>query len=584
MQLYEIDKWVDETAQLTAPQAVHWCDGSQDEYDRIIAEMLKDGSLLPLNQEKYHNCYLHRSHPSDVARTEQQTFVCSRERDESGPNNNWLDPQQAHVKMDGLFRNCMQGRTMYVIPYCMGPVASPYARLGIEITDSPYVVANMRIMTRMGMQTLKGTQVLERVKSGKRKAVRGLHSVADLDPQKRFIMHFPEELLIKSVGSGYGGNALLGKKCHALRIASSQARRHGWLAEHMLIAGIEHKGETHYIAAAFPSACGKTNLAMLIPPDKYQKDYKVWTVGDDIAWIHVGDDGRLWAINPEAGFFGVVPGTNEHSNPNALHMLDRDTIFTNVALTADDEPWWEGKLSGKPHTNWKGEPHRGDTLAAHPNARFTVAAKQCPSYSPVAEEAQGVPLSAIIFGGRRSTLNPLVVEGFDWAHGVYMGATLSSETTAAATGKVGVVRRDPMAMLPFCGYNMGDYWSHWLSFQQRATQLPRIFQANWFRRDDDGKFLWPGFGDNLRVLQWVLARCRNQIDADHTPIGYLPNIKDIDCDGLDISEATKQELFAIDKQGWQEELTAIDSYFNTFGTHVPQAFTAQTERIRTQLC
>ncbi len=576
MHFNTIENWVKESAQLTSPASVKWCDGSQQEYDHIIATMLKDGSLLSLN-DKYRNCYLHRSHPSDVARTEQQTFVCPRDRDDAGPNNNWLDPQQAHAKVDALFRNCMQGRTMYVIPYCMGPIDSPYARLGMEITDSPYVVANMRIMTRMG------EQALARIKRGEAEVVRGLHSVADLDPQKRFIMHFPEELLIKSVGSGYGGNALLGKKCHALRIASSQARRQGWLAEHMLIAGIEHRGETHYVAAAFPSACGKTNLAMLIPPDKYRQDYKVWTVGDDIAWIHVGDDGRLWAINPEAGFFGVVPGTNEHSNPNALSMIDHDTIYTNVALTADKEPWWEGKLSGKPHTNWKGEPHRGDAPAAHPNARFTVASKQCPSYSPAAEGKQGVPLSAIIFGGRRSTLNPLVVEAFDWSHGVYMGATLSSETTAAATGKVGVVRRDPMAMLPFCGYNMGDYWSHWLSLQQQATQLPRIFQVNWFRCDDSGKFLWPGFGDNLRVLQWVLNRCRNEVDAVNTPIGYLPNATDIDCEGLDVSDATKRELFAIDRQGWQDELTAIASYFSTFGTHVPPAFAAQAQRIRTQL-
>ncbi len=577
MHFETIENWVKESAQLVGAAQVRWCDGSRQEYDNLITMMLQDGSLLPLH-EKYRNCYLHRSHPSDVARTEQQTFVCPRNRDDAGPNNNWLDPQQAHAKMDALFRNCMHKRTMYVVPYCMGPLASPYAGLGIEITDSPYVVANMHIMTRMG------EQALARIKRGEQQVVRGLHSVADLDPQRRFIMHFPEELLIKSVGSGYGGNALLGKKCHALRIASNQAHQHGWLAEHMLIAGIEHKGETHYIAAAFPSACGKTNLAMLIPPAKYQKDYKVWTVGDDIAWMHVGDDGRLWAINPEAGFFGVVPGTNEHSNPNALRMLDRDTIFTNVALTADNEPWWEGKLSGQPHINWKGEPHhRGQGPAAHPNSRFTVSAKQCPSYSPAAEEACGVPLSAIIFGGRRSTLNPLVVESFDWAHGVYMGATLSSETTAAATGRVGVVRRDPMAMLPFCGYNMGDYWSHWLSMQQRATQLPRIFQANWFRRDSDGKFLWPGFGDNLRVLQWVIARCKNRVDATSTPIGYLPKIADIDCDGLDLSEATKRSLFAIDKHGWQAELAAIFNYFETFGTHVPQAFAAQMQRIRTQL-
>lgn len=577
MKFDELHRWVEETAKLTSPTAVHWCDGSQDEYDSIVAEMLKDGSLLSLNQEKYRNCYLHRSHPSDVARTEQQTFVCSRHRDDAGPNNNWIEPSQAHAKMDALFRNCMQGRVMYVIPYCMGPISSPHAGLGIEITDSPYVVVNMRIMTRMG------TPALERIKQGSEKVVRGLHSVAEIDPQKRFIMHFPEELMIKSINSGYGGNALLGKKCHALRIASSQAQQHGWLAEHMLIMGIEHQGQTHYIAAAFPSACGKTNLAMLIPPAKYRKDYKVWTVGDDIAWMHVGDDGRLWAINPEAGFFGVVPGTNENSNPNALSMLDRDTIFTNVALTADNEPWWEGKLSGTPSINWKGEAYRDTEPAAHPNARFTVSSRQCPSYAPAAEEREGVPLSAIIFGGRRSTLNPLIVEAFDWAHGVYMGASLSSETTAAATGKVGVVRRDPMAMLPFCGYNMGDYWTHWLSFQQRATHLPRIFQANWFRKDKQGKFLWPGFGENLRVLQWVLDRCQNKVDAEQTPIGYLPKAANIDYDGLDLSENTKRELFAIDKDGWREELAAIDSYFSTFGKRTPQAFAEQRDRISNQL-
>ena len=577
MNFNELQKWVQEVAELTSPTTVTWCDGSEHEKDRIVGAMIKDSSLLSLNPEKYRACVLHRSHPNDVARTEKQTFVCSRERVEAGPNNNWLDPQQAHAKMDALFRNCMRGRTMYVIPYCMGPTASPHAGLGIEITDSPYVVANMHIMTRMG------DVALARIKRGQEAVVRGLHSTADLDPQKRFIMHFPEELLIKSVGSGYGGNALLGKKCHALRIASIQARQQGWLAEHMLIAGIEYRGKTHYVAAAFPSACGKTNLAMLIPPAKYQKDYKIWTVGDDIAWLHVGEDGRLWAINPEAGFFGVVPGTNEHSNPNALSMIKHDTIFTNVALTADNEPWWEGKLSGTPHTNWRGEPYSGDAPAAHPNARFTVAAKQCPSYSPVAEENEGVPISAIIFGGRRSTLNPLVVEAFDWAHGVYMGATLSSETTAAATGKVGVVRRDPMAMLPFCGYNMGDYWSHWLSFQQRATKLPRIFQVNWFRRDRDGNFLWPGFGDNLRVLQWALARCDNQLDARKTPIGYLPCKGDIDCDGIDVSAAVQQELMAVDRDGWRDELAAVDSYFEQFGDRIPREFVAQQQRIAAAL-
>lgn len=577
MDFNELQSWVEESAKLTNPVSVKWCDGSEEEHQGIVEMLVNKGEFLPLNSATHHNCYLYRSHPRDVARTEQQTFVCPSNKVDAGPNNNWLAPQDAHRQIDTLFQDCMRGRVMYVIPYCMGPLASPYSGLGIEITDSPYVVANMQIMTRIG------TQALEKIKRGDKPVVRGLHSVADLDPEKRFIMHFPEELMIKSIGSGYGGNALLGKKCHALRIASWQAQQHGWLAEHMLIVGIESRGETHYIAAAFPSSCGKTNLAMLIPPPQYQKDYKIWTVGDDIAWIHPGNDGRLWAINPEAGFFGVVPGTNEKTNPNALSMLNRDTIFTNVALTANNEPWWEGKLDGTPQTNWKGERHDGSSPAAHPNSRFTVSSKQCPSYTPKAENGEGVPLSAIIFGGRRSSLNPLIVEGFDWAHGVYMGATLSSETTAAATGKVGIVRRDPMAMLPFCGYNMGDYWTHWLSFQERATNLPRIFQANWFRKNADGDYLWPGFGENLRVLQWAIGRCQNAKDAVKTPIGYLPKEDDIDYTGLDISAEAKRQLFAIDAAGWKRELTDIDAYFTTFGDRVPGKFKEQRKQIASDL-
>lgn len=578
MDFAKLRSWIAEVATLTKPKNVKWCNGSADENRSAIAELVANREFIPLNEHHYDNCHLYRSHPNDVARTEQQTFVCSQQRVDAGPNNNWLAPQEAQTKMSDLFNGCMQGRTMYVIPYCMGPINSPHAGLGVEITDSLYVVANMYLMTRMG------DEALTRIKEAPADTVvRGLHSVADLDPSRRYIVHFPEELMIMSIGSGYGGNALLGKKCHALRIASWQARQQGWLAEHMLIAGIEHRGEVHYVAAAFPSSCGKTNLAMLIPPSRYRDDYKIWTVGDDIAWMRIGNDGRLWAINPEAGYFGVVPGTNETTNPTALKMINRNTIFTNVALTEDKQPWWEGKKQGKPHLNWKGKLYDKHSPAAHPNSRFTVCAKQCPSYSPRAEEPQGVPISAIIFGGRRSGLNPLVVEAFDWSHGVFMGASLSSETTAAATGAVGVIRRDPMAMLPFCGYNMADYWQHWLSFQERSTNLPTIFQVNWFRKDNNNQFLWPGFGDNLRVLRWIIDRCQKRTTARKTAIGYLPNDGDLDCAELNLSSEAKHQLFDVDASAWRQELNDIGDYFSTYGERLPQSFTDQRQRIASAL-
>ncbi|MDE3268896.1 MAG: phosphoenolpyruvate carboxykinase (GTP) [Pseudomonadota bacterium] len=571
MKFAEIENWITDVVKLTNPKEVVWCNGSQEEHNNALAAMAKRGEILPITAPGYKNCHLYRSHPSDVARTEHKTYVCTNTPEAAGPNNNWLDPDKAHAKVDRVFRNCMQGRTMYVIPYCMGPIDSPHSGLGIELTDSLYVVANMFIMTRIG------DKALEKIKTNKFDVVRGLHSTADLDPDKRYIMHFPEKLLIKSIGSGYGGNALLGKKCHALRLASWQAKHGGWLAEHMLIAGIEHAGKTHYVAAAFPSACGKTNLAMLIPPEKH-RDYKIWTVGDDIAWLRLGEDGRMWAMNPESGYFGVVPGTNENTNPIANDMLNHDAIFTNVALTSEGEPWWEGKTKGKPQIDWRGDPWGGVGTAAHPNARFTVSAKHCPTYSPAAEDPQGVPLSAIIFGGRRSTLNPLVAEAFDWTHGIFMGATLASETTAAITGQVGTLRRDPMAMLPFCGYNMGDYWQHWLSFQDKSQNLPRIFQVNWFQKNAQGKFAWPGFGDNIRVLKWIVERCENKVDAQHTPIGNLPNIDDIDFDG--VSDADRDQLLAVVKKDWLEELDDLDDHFGKYGSHTPPQFKVLQERMR----
>lgn len=555
--------WVAQVARQTKPDHVHWCDGSEEEFRALRQELVTRQELLTLNPQTHPGCYLYRSHPSDVARVEHLTFVCTTSQADAGPNNHWLSPPDAHRRMDELFNGCMRGRTLYVVPYCMGPLQSPYARCGVEITDSAYVVLNMRLMTRMGRAAL------ERIaRDGT--FVKGLHSTGDLNPERRFIMHFPEELAIKSFGSGYGGNALLGKKCHALRIASWQARQEGWLAEHMLLMGVENpQGETHYLACAFPSACGKTNLSMLVPPESY-KGWKIWTLGDDIAWLHPGTDGRLWAINPESGYFGVAPGTNAKTNRKAYETIRHDTLYTNVAVTADQQPWWEGLESGQPVLDWQGRPYdpkRGP--AAHPNSRFTVAANQNPGYSPLAESAAGVPISALIFGGRRRELAPLVYQARDWNHGVLVGASVASETTAAAVGEVGVVRRDPMAMKPFCGYNFADYWAHWLSFPSRAAQLPQIFHVNWFRRDKAGKFLWPGFGDNLRVLRWIIDRCTDRSGAQETAIGFLPQSGDIDLAGLDVTPQTMQELLAVDPALWRQEARELGDYLRTFGARLP---------------
>ena len=570
-------KWVDEVALLTQPERVVWCNGSKAEYDQLAKEMLESGEFIKLNEESFPNCYLHRSDPNDVARTEHLTFICTPQKIDAGPNNNWKDPLEAHKEIDGFFSGSMKHRVMYVIPYCMGPIDSPFSRCGVEITDSKYVVANMHIMTRMG------TPALKRIES-ENKFVRGLHSLGDLKVEHRRIMHFPNELLIKSVGSGYGGNALLGKKCHALRIASWQGRTEGWLAEHMLIVGIENpQGEKQYVAAAFPSACGKTNLAMLIPPPAY-KGWKVWTVGDDIAWLHPGADGRLYAINPEAGYFGVAPGTSELTNPNALNMLDRNCIFTNVGLTENNEPWWEGLTKGTPVKDWQGRPYKKETgPAAQPNSRFTVPAKQCESYSTEAENPKGVPISAIVFGGRRSTLVPLVFESLSWPHGVLVGASVGSQTTAASTGKVGVMRRDPMAMQPFAGYNFGDYWAHWLAMEKKLTHPPKIFHVNWFRQDKAGKFLWPGFGDNMRVLKWILDRCSGKIDAEKTPIGNLPLPKDLDVNGLNIDQNALKDLLTVDKAAYREEAKSIKEYLDTYGERLPERLRAEQERVLAEL-
>jgi phosphoenolpyruvate carboxykinase (GTP) len=577
--LAALAQWVEEVARLTQPDRIHWCDGSDDEYKELLAAMVADGTLIPLNPQTHPDCYLHRSAASDVARVEHLTYVCTTQRDDAGPNNHWMEPAEAHAKIDGLFAGCMRGRTMYVIPYCMGPIASKIARCGVEITDSAYVVANMRLMTRMGAAAQARIEREGRF-------VKGLHSIGDLDPERRFIMHFPEELTIKSFGSGYGGNALLGKKCHALRIASWQAREEGWLAEHMLIVGIQNpEGRTHYIAAAFPSACGKTNLAMLIPPDGYRRaGWKVFTVGDDICWMQPGADGRLYAINPEAGYFGVAPGTSERTNPNALAMLHKEAIFTNVGLTADGQPWWEGLTHGAPAKDWQGRDYvPGNGPAAHPNSRFTVSARQCPSWTPEAENPNGVPISAIVFGGRRESLLPLVFEARDWRHGVLVGASMASETTAAATGAVGVVRRDSMAMKPFAGYNFGDYFAHWLSFAERASRPPRIFHVNWFRKDADGRFLWPGFGDNMRVLEWILRRCEHDVGALDTPIGAVPYRQDLDLDGLHLDHATLDQLFEVERHAWQHELAAIGEYLDEYGERTPQALRDEHRRVAAAL-
>lgn len=563
--LKSLNDWVEDVARLTKPDEIYWCNGTDQEYQEFVDRMLAAGDLIELNQETYPNCYLHRSDPSDVARVEHLTFVCTEREEDAGPNNNWMDPQAAHRKLDALFDACMRGRTMYVIPYCMGPVDSPYSRCGVEITDSAYVVANMKLMTRMGDAALR------RIESDGN-FVKGMHSTGDLDPDNRFIMHFPEELTIRSIGSGYGGNALLGKKCHALRIASWQARQEGWLAEHMLIVGVESpEGEVHYLACAFPSACGKTNLAMLIPPAS-QPGWKIWTLGDDIAWLHPDTEGRLRAINPEAGYFGVVPGTNAKTNKNAFDMIHHNAIFTNVAVTEDNEPWWEEKKTGEPAIDWRGrdfDPAHGP--AAHPNSRFTVSARQNPSYSTLAEAPEGVPISAIVFGGRRRELAPLVYEARDWRHGVLVGASVASETTAAATGKVGVVRRDPMAMKPFCGYNFGEYWRHWLSFADKSLNLPKIFHVNWFRRDGDGRFLWPGFGENLRVLRWIIDRCEGRAAAIETPVGLLPERDAIDTRGLDIDPGVMDALLSVDPVQWREEMESVGQYLRSYGENAPDA-------------
>ncbi len=573
----DLKQWVDACAAHTQPDRVVWLDGSQEEIDRVYAEGLEDGTFLRMNEETYPDCYYHRSDPNDVARVEHLTFICSEKEEDAGPTNHWKHPDKAREEVWPLFEGAMKGRTMYVIPYIMGPAGSAISKVGVEITDSRYVVANMRIMTRMGKVALEQL-------GDSTDYCKGLHSLGDLSPDRRFILHFPSRREIWSIGSGYGGNALLGKKCYALRIASVMARDQGWLAEHMLIVGIENpQGETRYVAAAFPSACGKTNLAMLVPPAS-MKGWRVWTVGDDIAWMKFGDDGRLYAINPENGFFGVAPGTSEKTNPNAFKTVRENSIFTNVGLTDDREPWWEGMGTSAPEkmTTWKGAPYdpNGAERAAHPNSRFTAPADQCPCISPEWENPQGVPIDAILFGGRRARTNPLVFQSFDWNHGVFVGAAVGSETTAAATGAVGVVRRDPMAMLPFCGYNMGDYWQHWVDMGTRSDKMPKIFHVNWFQQDDRGKYLWPGFGENLRVLQWVMNRCAGKAEAEETPIGYVPKADGIDTSGLDVDGATMSRLLEVDPGDWKKELDDQGEFFGRFGDKLPAEMKSQLEKAR----
>ncbi len=572
-------QWVDECAALCQPDTIHWCDGSEQEYRWLVQEMLDSGALVPLSQEIHPGCYLHRSHPNDVARVENRTFICSRREEDAGPTNNWMAPDEAKSLLTALFSGCMQGRMMYVVPYLMGPADSPFARVGIEITDSAYVAASMRVMTRMGDIALR--QLGE---AGS--FVPGLHSVGELDPERRYICHFPEERLIWSYGSGYGGNALLGKKTFALRIASAIARDEGWMAEHMLILELsDPAGEKTYFAAAFPSACGKTNLAMLVSPLEEQ-GYTVRTVGDDIAWMHIGDDGRLWAVNPEAGFFGVVPGTSRQTNPNAMATMQANTIFTNVAVSDDGIPWWEGKDEPPPTplTDWKGRrPWSGEEPAAHPNSRFTAPAAQCPSISSHWEDVQGVPISGIIFGGRRAHVMPLVVEAFDWRHGVFLGATMASETTAAATGASGVLRRDPMAMLPFCGYHMGDYFSYWLKMGKRLTNPPCLFHVNWFRKDEDGRYLWPGFGENVRALIWMRERIAGRGQATPTPIGLVPAPDALLLEGLDLAPDALRELLTVDAAEWRTEANDIERHFARFGDHLPQALADELTSLRVRL-
>jgi phosphoenolpyruvate carboxykinase (GTP) len=563
-----MQRWVDEVSALTAPAQVVHCDGSEAEKERLIRECLQSGELIELNQKKLPGCYLHRSAPHDVARTEHLTFVCTEDKEDAGPNNNWMSPADAREKLTGLYRGAMKGRTLYVAPFLMGPPGSRFSKVGVEITDSKYVVLNMRVMTRMGRVALEHLG-----EDGD--FTRCLHSLGDLSPERRFICHFPQDNVVWSVGSGYGGNALLGKKCLALRLASFLGKQEGWLAEHMLILGLKTpEGKQHYITAAFPSACGKTNLAMLVPP-KSMAGWKVTTVGDDIAWIRPGKDGRLYALNPEAGFFGVVPGTSKRTNPNATEMIRSNTIYTNVALRPDGTPWWEGHDDPAPASalDWQGRPWTpaSSEKAAHPNSRFTTPAGQCPSISPEFENPDGVPVSAILFGGRRANVVPLAFQSRSWQHGVYLGASLTSETTAAITGKVGVVRRDPMAMLAFCGYNMGDYFGHWLEVGRKLKVPPGIFRTNWFRADENGKFLWPGFGENLRVLRWVLERCEGRGEAVETAIGYTPTPRSLEADGLDASEAALEKLLQVNPAEWVEIAQSQAAWFASFGLRLPAA-------------
>ena len=582
----KLNAWLDEMIELCNPDNVVMIDGSDEQIEALRAEACANGEMFKLNQEKLPGCYLHRTAVNDVARVEGRTFICTPTKEEAGPTNNWMDPNEMYAKLLALYKNSYKGRTMYVIPYSMGVVGSDFAKNGIELTDSIYVVLNMIIMTRVG------TAVLEAMgENGD--FIKGLHARADMDENNKYIVHFPQDNTIMSINSGYGGNVLLGKKCFALRIASYLGRNEGWMAEHMLILGIETpEGETKYVAAAFPSACGKTNLAMLIPPKSYtDKGYKVTCVGDDIAWIRVGKDGRLWACNPENGFFGVAPGTNVKSNPNALASTMSGTIFTNVVLNnADNTVWWEGLDKNPPvdAIDWKGRPWNGKESTekgAHPNSRFTAPAKNCPCISSEFDNPEGVPLSAIIFGGRRAKTAPLVYQSFDWKHGTFVGSIMASETTAAASGAVGVVRRDPMAMLPFCGYNMGDYWAHWLKMGEVTPNLPKIFHVNWFRLTDEGKFMWPGFGDNFRVLEWILKRCEGNVDAVETAIGYVPNAEDINLDGLDYEiEAGRKfdinelkNILTVEKDYWLADFEHVKEFYAKIGSTVPAELLKQYE-------
>ncbi len=580
--------WIEEKIALVSPDEVMWIDGSEEQLDALRTKACETGEMTKLNEELLPGCLLHRTKPNDVARVENRTFICAESADQAGPTNNWMDPSEAYKMLYDIARDSYKGRTMYIIPYSMGPVGSPFSKIGIELTDSIYVVLNMAIMTRVGkrvMDTLGDSNDW----------VRGLHCSCDIDPEKRYICQFPQDNTIISVNSAYGGNVLLGKKCFALRIASYQGWKESWQAEHMLILGLENpKGEVKYICAAFPSACGKTNLAMLIPPEGYRnKGYKIWCVGDDISWIRKGPDGRLYAINPENGFFGVAPGTNEKSNPNALAATRKNTIFTNVALNLDNNTvWWEGLDKNPPENaiDWQGRPWNGKTSeekGAHPNSRFTAPAVNCPCISSEFENPAGVPISAIVFGGRRAKLAPLVYQSRSWNHGVFVGSIMASETTAAAAGAVGVVRRDPMAMLPFCGYNMADYWQHWIDIGAGLDEdkAPKIFNVNWFRKDDEGNFLWPGFGDNMRVLEWIIKRCEGKVDAEETAIGFVPKAEDINLEGIEdeVSEDQLKEILSVDNALWEDEAKGIEEFYAKFGDRLPKALSDELGVLKANL-